>query len=146
MDYSFVSSYTETMALSRDYLTSKKPMSAMLIFLIPIVLGNLFQQLYTIVDSAVVGRFVGAEALAAIGASYALTTVFIMVANGGAIGASVIVSCYFGARKFGRMKTAAFTAILAFLGVSVLWGGVNAVIAMRWVVVTVSSGGQTRFA
>ena len=134
------------MALSRDYLTSKKPMSAMLIFLIPIVLGNLFQQLYTIVDSAVVGRFVGAEALAAIGASYALTTVFIMVANGGAIGASVIVSRYFDAKKFERMKTAAFTAILAFLGVSVLWGGVNAVIAMRWVVVTVSSGGQTRFA
>ncbi len=119
------------MALSRDYLTSKKPMSAMLIFLIPIVLGNLFQQLYTIVDSAVVGRFVGAEALAAIGASYALTTVFIMVANGGAIGASVIVSRYFGARKFGRMKTAAFTAILAFLGVSVLWGGVGLAFSRR---------------
>ncbi len=122
VDYSCNSFYTDGMSLAKDYLTQKKPMSAMLIFLIPIVLGNLFQQLYTIVDSAVVGRFVGAAALAAIGASYALTTVFIMVANGGGIGASVIVSRYFGAKAYGRMKTAAFTAIFTFLGVSIMMG------------------------
>ena len=103
----------------------------MLIFLMPIVLGNLFQQLYTIVDSAVVGRFVGAAALAAIGASYALTTVFIMVANGGGIGASVIVSRYFGAKKYARMKTAAFTAIFTFLVVSVLLGGAGLLFSRR---------------
>ena len=117
--------------MEKEYLTKRKPMSALLIFLIPIVLGNLFQQLYTIVDSAVVGQFVGAAALAAIGASYALTTVFIMVANGGGIGASVIVSRYFGAKKYARMKTAAFTAIFAFLVISVFLGAVGLVFSRR---------------
>lgn len=131
VENSFVSFYTNAMALQKDYLTQKKPMSAMLLFLIPIVLGNLFQQLYTIVDSAVTGRFVGASALAAIGASYALTTVFIMVANGGGIGASVIVSRYFGAKKYAQMKTASFTAIFLFLAVSVVLGGTGLLFSRR---------------
>ena len=65
------------------------------------------------------GRFVGEQALAAVGASYALTNIFICVAIGGGIGASVIVSRYFGAGEYGRMKLAVYTALLAFLGVSV---------------------------
>ena len=58
------------------------------------------------VDSAVVGRFVGEQALAAVGASYSLTNVFIFVAGGGGLGASVIVSRYFGAKNYSKMKTA----------------------------------------
>ena len=83
---------------------------------------NLFQQTYTMVDSAIVGRYVSEQALAAVGASYALTNIFICVAIGGGIGASVIVSRYFGAKEYGRMKTAVFTALLSFLGISLFLG------------------------
>ena len=64
------------------------------------IVGNLFQQAYTIVDSAIVGHYNGEAALAAVGASSALTTIFICVAIGGGIGASVIISQHFGAKRF----------------------------------------------
>lgn len=82
--------------MTNDYLLQKKPLSALLIFSLPIIIGNMFQQTYTMADSAIAGRFVGERALAAIGASYSLTNIFICIAIGGAIGASVIISQYFG--------------------------------------------------
>ena len=109
--------------MENDYLIQKKPASALLLFSLPMILGNLFQQLYTMADSAIVGRYVGEQALAAVGASYALTNIFICVAIGGGIGASVIVSRYFGAKEYARMKLALYTACLAFLGISILLGG-----------------------
>lgn len=89
------------------------------------IVGNLFQQAYTIVDSAIVGHYNGEAALAAVGASSALTTIFICVAIGGGIGASVIISQHFGAKRFARMKSAVYTALLTFLAVSVLLAGVG---------------------
>ena len=59
------------------------------------------------------------------GASYALTSIFICVAIGGGIGASVIISQHFGAKRFARMKTAVYTAMLTFLAISVLLAGVG---------------------
>ena len=114
--------------MKSDYLTSKPPFYALFVFSLPIIIGNLFQQLYTMVDSAVVGRFVGEQALAAVGASYSLTVVFICVAIGGGVGSSVIVSKYFGARNFSAMKTAVSTAFLTFLGISIFLGAVGIVI------------------
>lgn len=67
------------------------------------------------VDSIIVGRFVGEQALAAVGACYSLTTVFICIAIGGGIGCSVIVSRYFGASNFTKMKSAICTAFIAFI-------------------------------
>ena len=114
--------------MKSDYLTSKPAFYALFVFSLPIIIGNLFQQFYTMVDSAVVGRFVGEQALAAVGASYSLTVVFICVAIGGGVGSSVIVSKYFGARNFSAMKTAVSTAFLTFLGISVFLGAVGIVI------------------
>lgn len=114
--------------MKSDYLTTKRPFYALFVFSLPIIIGNLFQQLYTMVDSAVVGRFVGEQALAAVGASYSLTVVFICVAIGGGVGSSVIVSKYFGARNFFAMKTAVSTAFLTFLGISIFLGAVGIVI------------------
>ena len=109
--------------MENDYLIQKKPLSALMIFSLPIIIGNLFQQFYTMADSAIVGRFVSEQALAAVGASYALTNIFICVAIGGGIGASVIVSRYFGAKEYENMKAAVFTALLSFLFVSIVLGG-----------------------
>ncbi len=111
--------------MEQDYLIKKKPLHALIIFSLPIILGNLFQQTYTMADSAIVGRFVGEQALAAVGASYSLTNIFICVAIGGGIGASVLVSRYFGAKEYGRMKVAVLTAMLSFLLISILLGGIG---------------------
>lgn len=98
------------------------PGKSLFFFALPMILGNLFQQFYTTVDSIIVGQFVGEDALAAIGASYSLTTVFIMIAIGGGIGASVIISQYLGANLLNKMKTSIYTALISFLSVSILLG------------------------
>ena len=100
-------------------------MSALLIFALPMMLGNFFQQAYTMADSVIVGRFVGEDALAAVGASYSLTNVFISIAIGGGVGASVITSQTFGRRDYPRMKRSVSTALLAFLAISIALGGVG---------------------
>lgn len=69
-----------------DYLISENPMKALVFFSLPMIIGNLFQQAYTMADSAIVGRLVGENALAAVGAAYSLTNIFICIAIGGGIG------------------------------------------------------------
>lgn len=98
-------------------------MWALVKFSIPMIIGNLFQQAYTIVDSAIVGKYNGETALAAVGASYALTTIFICIAIGGGIGASVLISQHFGAKRYAQMKSAIYTAMLTFLGISISLAG-----------------------
>lgn len=97
------------------YLTNDSPSKAISKFALPMVVGSLFQQIYTLVDSAVVGKYVGEAALASIGASFALTTIFICIGVGGGAGASVLIARYFGSRDYKRMKTAIFTSIIGFL-------------------------------
>lgn len=101
-------------------MITDQPGKSLFFFALPMILGNLFQQFYTTVDSIIVGQFVGEEALAAVGASYSLTTVFIMVAIGGGIGASVITSQYLGAGYYSKMKTSVYTALISFLGLSII--------------------------
>ena len=108
--------------MEKEYLIRKRPVSALLIFALPMMLGNFFQQAYTMADSAIVGRFVGEEALAAVGASYSLTNVFISIAIGGGVGASVITSQTFGSRDYSRMKRSVSTALLSFLAISLVLG------------------------
>lgn len=98
------------------------PGKTLFFFAVPMILGNLFQQFYNMADSIIVGRFVGEDALAAVGASYALTTVFVMIAIGGGIGSSVITAQYLGAKDYRRMKTSVSTALLSFLILSVILG------------------------
>ena len=76
-------------AKKENRMLADRPGRAILLFALPMILGNLFQQFYNIVDSVVVGRFVSEEALAAVGASYSITNVFIAVAIGGGVGSAV---------------------------------------------------------
>ena len=101
-------------------MLTDKPGRSLFFFALPMILGNLFQQFYTTVDSIIVGQFVGEDALAAVGASYSLTTVFIMIAIGGGIGASVITSQYLGAGIYRKMKTSVSTALISFLILSLV--------------------------
>ena len=78
-------------------MTKGNPGKILFLFAIPMVLGNMFQQLYSIIDSIIVGKFIGAEALAAVGASYPITFVCITIANGAGIGCAVVIAQFFGA-------------------------------------------------
>ena len=111
--------------MDKEYLIQEKPLKALLIFAFPMIIGNLFQQFYIMVDSVVVGRFVSEHALAAVGASYSLTNVFISIAIGGGVGASVLTSRYFGSREYRKMKTSVTTAMISFLMVSLILGGIG---------------------
>lgn len=101
------------------------PGKALLMFVIPMIIGNLFQQFYNIADSVIVGRFVGERALAAVGASGSITNVFIAIAIGGGNGCAVVVSQFFGAGKISKMKTAAYTMMINFLVISVCLAGIG---------------------
>ena len=76
----------------KQKLLTRSPGRGLFLFALPMILGNLFQQFYNMADSVIVGRYVGVQALAAVGASYSFTNVFIMIAIGGGIGASVLTS------------------------------------------------------
>ncbi len=95
------------------------PGKSLFFFALPMIIGNLFQQFYNMADSIIVGKFVSEEALAAVGASYSLTTIFIMIAIGGGIGSSVIISQYFGAKNYKKMKTSIYTALISFFLLSI---------------------------
>jgi putative MATE family efflux protein len=94
-------------------LTVGKPEQVLWQFCLPLFGSIIFQQLYNIADSLVAGKFVGESALAAVGNSYEVTLIFIAFAFGCNIGSSVIVSQFFGAKKFGDMKTAVRTSMIA---------------------------------
>ena len=109
--------------MSKDeYLITDTPLKALTVFAMPMILGSFFQQIYNMADSIIVGQFVGSSALAAVGACAALTNVFICVALGAGVGAGVLVSRYFGARKYGKMKTIVSTSLISFLLLSIVLG------------------------
>lgn len=89
-------------------------------FTIPMLVSVMFQQLYNIADSVVAGKFAGVNALAAVGASYPITMLFMAVATGLNIGCSVVISLYFGAKEYSRMKCAVSTSLLGTIGISLI--------------------------
>ncbi|MEA5082982.1 MAG: MATE family efflux transporter [Lachnospiraceae bacterium] len=100
-------------------LTVGKPSKTLWLYTVPLVLSTIFQQLYTMADSMIAGKFAGKEALAAVGASYPITMIFIALAAGTNIGCSVIISQLFGSKKMESMKTAAYTSIVSTFALSV---------------------------
>ena len=106
-------------------LTEGKPSQKLFWFSIPLLLSVAFQQLYQMADSMIVGRFAitpeaGELALAAVGASYPITQLFVAVATGVNIGTSVLVSQLFGAKRYVRMKTAVSTALVTTAVIALL--------------------------
>lgn len=94
-------------------LTQGNAQSVLWRFSIPMFVSVIFQQLYNMADSVIAGKFAGEDALAAVGASYPITMIFMAIAVGSNIGCSVVISQYFGAKRFGEMKTAVSTTLLS---------------------------------
>ncbi|MEG1013732.1 MAG: MATE family efflux transporter, partial [Clostridia bacterium] len=98
-------------------LTMGKPNRVLWAYSLPLFGSVVFQQLYNIADSVVAGRFIGENALAAVGNSYEVTLVYLAFAVGLNIGVSVVAARLFGAKRIGQLKTAVNTAFWLSLAV-----------------------------
>lgn len=106
-------------------LTVGKPSSVLWRFTAPMFIGVIFQQIYNIADSVIAGRFAGEDALAAVGASYPITMIFMAIAIGCQIGCTIIVSQLFGAKEYTQLKSTVSTAIIGGVMLSILLTGMG---------------------
>lgn len=101
--------------MNKGNLTEGPIAKPLVVFMLPLLLSNILQQLYNMADTIIVGRFAGIEALAGVGAGYSLSNVYITVALGLGIGASVLAGQYFGAGRYDDMKRTISTSLLTFV-------------------------------
>ena len=94
-------------------LTVGKPLKILLQFSLPMLISMIFQQMYNIADSVIAGQLISVDALAAIGAAYPATVLFLAVATGASVGCSVVVSLRFGQKDIAGVKSAVYTAFIA---------------------------------
>lgn len=103
-------------------MTEGSPAKLLLAFTIPMLIGNLFQQFYNMVDSIVVGRFVGSNALAAVGATGSLNFLFFSLSFGISAGVGVVVAQFFGAERSDMVERSIANGLYLLTGVSVIVG------------------------
>lgn len=106
-------------------LTSGSIKKQLVLFSIPIFLGTLLQQLYNVIDAVVAGRFVSEDALSAIGVSVPIYLLFVSVILGLAIGITILLAQFFGAKQFGQIKSliSTMSIFLLVLGLVMAFGG-----------------------
>ncbi|HHV13660.1 MAG TPA: MATE family efflux transporter [Clostridiales bacterium] len=117
-------------SITKD-MTKGSPAKLILRFSVPMLIGNVFQQFYNLVDSVVVGKFVGSEALAAVGATGSLVFLIIGLSFGLSTGVSIVIGQYFGAKDYANVRKAFATATYLVLGVSIVLGVVG-FFSSRW--------------
>jgi len=101
-------------------LTVGKEGSLILKFALPMLLGNVFQQLYNVVDSIIVGNFIGKEALAAVGASFPIIFAFLSLIIGIASGSTIVIAQYFGAKDIEKVKRTINTLFIFLFFASII--------------------------
>lgn len=106
-------------------LTVGKPFKVLLVYILPLFGSAVFQQLYTLADTIIAGKFAGETALTAIGASNSIVNILMAVALGANAGCAVLVSRLFGAKNNAGVKTAVYTALISFSALSAILLGVG---------------------
>lgn len=119
-------------------MTEGSPTRLLLKFTLPMLIGNLFQQLYNMVDSIVVGRFVGANALASVGATGSLNFLFFAMSFGIAAGVGVVVSQYFGAGKMDMVEKSIMNGMYLLAVVSAVMGLIG-IVSARWILMVLDT-------
>lgn len=112
--------------LKTQKLTEGNPFLTILLFAFPMILSNLFQQFYNVIDTLIVGNRLGTDALAAVGSASSITTVFVQLSTGFALGGSIVISQYFGAGKTDKIwqcttTLTIFSTGIAFLSTIIIW-------------------------
>ncbi len=105
-------------------MTEGRPLALLSVFALPLLIGNLFQQAYNLADSMIVGRLLGADALAAVGATGSISFLFFSIFNGISGGCGIVTAQYFGARKDGMVCKAIANSAYIMLASSLLTGTV----------------------
>lgn len=101
-------------------MTQGRPLNVIFSFALPLLMGNLFNQLYNVVDTAIVGRALGADALAAVGSTGNINACLFLLLAGLATGVSVIVSQYWGAERYDELRRLLGTFLTLLLAASVV--------------------------
>lgn len=101
-------------------MTKGKPSKLILYFAFPMILGNIFQQVYNLVDTIVVGKFIGSNALAAVGSSFAIIVFITSIIIGLSMGVSVLLSQFYGAKELEKMKETTITATIVIGFVTII--------------------------
>ena len=107
-------------------MTEGNPFKTIFFFAVPMIISNLFQQLYNVIDTLIVGNRLGQDALAAVGSASSITAVFVQLATGLALGGSIVISQYFGAGKTEKIRlctttSACFSAAVGFVATVLMW-------------------------
>ena len=110
-------------------MTIGSPVRHIIMFAVPALIGNVFQQIYNIADSIIVGRFIGADALAAVGATSSITFLFFALCNGIGSGGGIIASQFYGAHDNAKVKNCIVNTGLIMLVVPLFFGTVGFVFA-----------------
>ena len=105
-------------------MTEGKPLALLAVFALPLLIGNLFQQAYNLADSMIVGRLLGANALAAVGATGSISFLFFSIFNGISGGCGIVTAQYFGARKDALVYKAIANSAYIMLGFALLTGSI----------------------
>jgi len=108
-------------------LTKGKEYKLILKFALPMLLGNVFQQLYNIIDSVIVGNYLGKQALAAVGASFPIIFLLMSLIIGVAIGSTILISQYFGAKQYENIRKAVDTINIVLFVTAILFGVIGSV-------------------
>ncbi len=96
------------------------PMRSIVLFALPLMVGNILQQLYNVADSIIVGQAIGQDALNAVGSTATVTNVYTAIASGLAMGCLVVISQLFGAKRYDRMKTSIYTSLVAIIALGII--------------------------
>lgn len=118
--------------MQRD-LTNGKITVNILLFALPLMVGNLLQQMYNIADTWVVGRYIGEGALAAVGSSYSLMTFLTSIIIGLCMGSGTAISIQYGRRESGKMRQSVFMSFVLIATITILlniivWAGMNVIL------------------
>ena len=105
-------------------LTEGNITRALIKFSIPMILGNLLQQLYNVADTFIVGHYIGTDALAAVGSSFTLMTFLTSIILGLCMGSGILFSMYYGGQQIDKMKTSFF---VSFVGIGIFSIGLEIV-------------------
>ena len=108
----------------------------LLLFSVPLLLGNLFQQMYNAVDSIVVGNYIGPQALAAVGSSAPVINLLVSIFMGISVGAGVIISRYFGARNIENLQDSIHTSLAFSIAAGIIMTIVGVLLSpliLQWI-------------
>ena len=113
-------------------MTEGSPVRLLLAFSVPMLIGNIFQQLYNLVDSVIVGQFVGAQALAAIGATGSITFFFFALCNGIGAGGGIVTSHFFGEGNTDKVKNCIANTAYIMLVIPTTIGAIAFLLLVRF--------------